>query len=510
MGIASLIGLCAHSLASVGALAGPPQTGLVPSQPLDIQITAADAQAGTVSRVLVVRQAASDPGDDRSKAEAAVQRRLASYGDAVRRGSAASATRSPGSFAFGGVRYDVVQVVGPALAGAIAADLSAEPGVSVSPLLVGRSQHEPAVPNDPFFGVQYAFENSGQTIDGVAGREGADIGLLAGWGMQLGSPDVRIAVIDAGVAASHPDLRDKLDPGFSVVGDPSLTDAQLNSHGTHIAGIVGAKSNNSEGVVGVSWGSRIVPVKAANDLGFTSDAWLAEGLVWAVDAGVDIAVMSFGLSQRSDVLADAVAYAAEQGVLVVASAGNSGQDGVLYPAAYPGAVAVGATTNADTLASFSNRGPEIDFVAPGVDIYSTWHTAFQPNTYTYESGTSVSAPLVAGAAALLLSADPTLTVDEIRSVLARTSTDLGPMGRDTAFGNGRINADRALAEVLGLPWCYADIDGNREVAPNDFTAWIFAYGSGEARADQNRDGLVTPADFSSFLLNYSRQRGPCD
>ncbi|MEO0632065.1 MAG: S8 family serine peptidase, partial [Planctomycetota bacterium] len=370
-----------------------------------------------------------------------------------------------GGVALNGARYRVVRVTSPEQAQALQDAAASRHGLSVSPVLVGWStalvDPPQVLPNDPLVDDQYAILNNGQSVGGVPGVAGADVQIARAWSVQRGSARVSVAVIDSGVSATHPDLVTKLDDGFNVTGgDTGDTDAVLNSHGTHIAGIVAAATNNGEGVVGVSWGARIVPVKAANPLGFTSDVWLAEGLIWAADNGVDVAVMSFGLSAQSDVLADAVRYAYDRGVVVVASAGNSGLPGVLYPAAYPEVIAVGATDNSDSLAAFSNTGPEVEFVAPGVDILSTWHTMFEPNTYAYESGTSVSTPIVAGVVALLRSASPEITPDEIRLVLAQTSRDLGNPGRDVEFGFGRVNAHRALLEVIGQPWCYADVNGD--------------------------------------------------
>lgn len=415
---------------------------------------------------------------------------------------------------FGGATYHLVRLTSPAMAGALHEAISEHAGLRAAPVIVGqstslRSRHD-GIPNDPMLENQYAILNDGQTVGGVPGLVGADVGVAQAWGLQRGSAQVRVAVIDSGVSKTHPDLASKLDDGMNVTGGPlGDTDAPFNTHGTHIAGIIGASTNNGQGVVGISWGSRIVPVKAANPIGFTSDVWLAEGLVWAADTDVDVAVLSFGLGAPSDVLADAVRYAYERGVVIVASAGNTGTRGVLYPAAYPEAIAVGATDNTDTLASFSSFGPEVELVAPGVNIFSTRHLAFDPHTYGFESGTSMSTPIVAGIAALMRSADPDISVDEVRATLARTSRDFGQFGRDELYGFGRVNAHRALQQVTGEPWCYADVDGDGVVQPTDFSMWIAIYSSGDPRADQNQSGTVDPADFNAFVINYSAQQGVC-
>ncbi|MEL6497319.1 MAG: S8 family serine peptidase [Planctomycetota bacterium] len=407
--------------------------------------------------------------------------------------------------------YHIVRLADGGDVGALEAAVASHGALSMRPVIAGKATTDSRdLPNDPFVFDQYAILNEGQMVGGVPGVAGADVRAAAAWQLQRGSAQVRVAVIDSGVSATHPDLVSKLDDGVNITGGPTDdTDSPFNTHGTHIAGIVAASTNNSEGVVGVSWGSRLVPIKAANPLGFTSDVWLAEGLLWAADNDVDVAVMSFGLSGYSDVLADAVRYAHAQGVIVVASSGNTGSSGVLYPAAYPEVIAVGATDNADALASFSTTGPEIEFVAPGVSILSTTHTMFEPDTYDYSSGTSVSTPIVAGVAALMRSANPEISVGEVRRILAATARDLGDLGRDEMFGYGRVNAQRALQELLGIPWCYADVDGNGDIRPTDFTVWSAIYLLGDPRADQNRDGVVTPGDFNAFVLNYLPNRGAC-
>lgn len=417
-----------------------------------------------------------------------------------------------GGLMMDGAEYHVVRVDDHDDLGHLEAAIASHSGLSMMPVVAGEAttSDDLGLPNDPFVAEQYAILNRGQVVAGVAGVSGADVRAAAAWELQRGSAQVRVAVIDSGVSATHPDLVSKLDDGVNITGGATDdTDAPYNTHGTHIAGIVAASTNNSEGVVGVSWGSRLVPIKAANPLGFTSDVWLAEGLLWAADNGVDVAVMSFGLSNYSDVLADAVRYAHDRGVIVVASSGNTGALGVLYPAAYPEVIAVGATDNNDMWAPFSTAGPEVEFVAPGVDIFSTTHTVFDPDTYGFSSGTSVSTPIVAGVAALLRSADPDVSLEEVRRILAATARDLGDLGRDDLYGFGRVNAQRALQEILGIQWCYADVDGSGVIRPTDFSVWVSMYPTGDPRADQNRDGVVTPADFNAFFLNYMGTQGDC-
>jgi thermitase len=232
------------------------------------------------------------------------------------------------------------------------------------------------IPNDPDWGNQY--------------------GLLAihapqGWDLNTGSSAVTIAIVDTGADLDHVDMAGKIVPGFDFVNNndhPQDNDAQ--SHGTHVAGIAAAETNNGIGVAGVSWGAQIMPVKVLNSGGFGKYENVAAGIVWAADHGAEVINLSLGGSMPSSVLKDAVDYAYGKGVTLVAAAGNSGSNSVLYPARYPHVIAVAATDSNNNRASFSNYGSEIDVAAPGVDIYSTT----LDDTYGYLSGTSMAAPFV--------------------------------------------------------------------------------------------------------------------
>ncbi|MEM1072047.1 MAG: S8 family serine peptidase [Planctomycetota bacterium] len=406
-------------------------------------------------------------------------------------------------------QYRVVRLPPGVDAGEAAAAIDAVPGLSASPARVGfpcstidsPDTSSIIVPDDALFSEQYALLNDTLTTEIDSN---GDINAAAAWVKTTGSEDVVIAVLDAGIAADHPDLREKLLPGFNVVGaDPSDTDDQISGHGTEVAGVAAAMSNNAQGIAGVSWGSPILPVTTANFLGFTSDVWLAEGLEWAVDAGADVAILSFGLSAPSDILAAAVRDAKEAGVVVVASSGNTGTRGVLYPAAYPEVIAVGATDANDRVAVFSAFGPEIDLVAPGVDVLTTTRSILAPGVdYTLESGTSISAPFVAGVAALLLSVDPLLTPDEVRAAMLATAEDLGEPGWDERSGFGRLDAAAAVAFVQRQIDCLSDINGDGRIDSADFFAWLTAFTQGDPSADINRDGEITDSDFFAWVTGY--------
>jgi thermitase len=263
-----------------------------------------------------------------------------------------------------------------------------------------------------------------------------------GWETTTGSAAVVIAVLDTGVDASHPDLAGKVLAGYDFVNDDA-DPADDNGHGTHVAGIAAAQTDNGLGVAGVSWGARIMPVKVLNAASFGTYADVAQGIIWAVDNGAAIVNLSLGGAAESEAVADAVDYADARGVLVVAAAGNTGAPTVLFPARLPKVVAVAATDEADARAALSNYGPEIDVAAPGIAIYST----DLGGGYGDRSGTSMATAFVSGLAALIageIGSDP----DAVRDAIEETALDIAPAGRDDFTGYGLIQADAALDEAL--------------------------------------------------------------
>lgn len=280
----------------------------------------------------------------------------------------------------------------------------------------------------------------------------------AAWDLTTGSASVLVAVIDTGVSASHPDLAGKVTAGYDFANNDSdpTDDFAPSGHGTKVAGIIGAASNNGVGVAGIAWQSPILPVKVCDSTGQCSDANIASGIIYAVDQGAKVINISLGGPSPSSTLADAVNYAWNKGAVVVAAAGNSGgspdTNQILYPAAYPNVVAVGAASQDDPLfgsdqrASFSSYGPELDIVAPGTNIYSTNYSG----TYTSGSGTSFAAPQVAGAAALLWARGASSN-SAVVNALYQGALDIndtshygsGP-GWDEYYGWGRLDIYRSL------------------------------------------------------------------
>jgi thermitase len=283
-------------------------------------------------------------------------------------------------------------------------------------------------PNDPGWSNQYGLVN---------------IRAPYGWDLATGSAAVTIAVLDTGVDLSHPDLSAKITSGFDFVEND--TDPQDdNGHGTHVAGIAAATTNNSTGVAGASWGAQVMPIKILNRYGSGSYSDLAAAVIWAADHGADVINMSLGGGSPSSILEDAVNYAYARGVVQVAAAGNTGSGYILYPARYTHVIAVGATDANDNRASFSNYGAELDLVAPGVSIYSTR----LGSSYGYRNGTSMSTPYVSGLAAILTGLSRPYSPDLIAYEMQSTALDLGATGWDTFCGHGLIQMDAALAGAL--------------------------------------------------------------
>jgi len=317
--------------------------------------------------------------------------------------------------------------------------------------------HITVTPNDTFFDYQYALYNSGQNI-GVPGspqgKNRADIKATAAWEESKGAAEVIIAIIDTGVDLEHPDLVNKMiSSGRDFVNDDfDATDD--NSHGTFVAGIAAAETNNNEGVAGVAWNCKILPIKCADDKGWSWNSLLIEGIYWAVDNNASVINISIGGSDTDPLLKDALKYAFDNNVVVVAAAGNEAEP-VLYPAAYTEyCLAVAASDYDDNQASWSNYGPEIDVAAPGeriVGCVPDWFWGPGSIPYAFGSGTSYASPHVAGFAALIKSSKDWLTAAEIMNIICYSADDINSTehpGKDDYMGYGRINMEKALVPII--------------------------------------------------------------
>jgi subtilisin family serine protease len=212
-----------------------------------------------------------------------------------------------------------------------------------------------------------------------------------------------------------------------------------HGHGTHVAGIAAAVGNNGLGIAGIAWGARLMALKILSSTGYGTESNVARAMVYAADHGARVINLSLGGSIPMTMMEDAVNYACAHGVTVVAATGNTSGP-VLYPAAYPNAIAVASVDASNVRSYFSNYGPEVDLAAPGSSIYSTR----LGGSYTYLSGTSMSTPHVSGVVALLASLPQFDTTDKIRAALQNTALDLGTAGWDQYYGYGLVQAYSAL------------------------------------------------------------------
>jgi thermitase len=273
------------------------------------------------------------------------------------------------------------------------------------------------------------------------------------WNTIVGNPSVLVAVVDTGIDWHHPDLAANYVPlGYDWVNnDPDPMDD--NGHGTHVAGTIAAIVNNGIGIAGLAQ-VRIMAEKVMGESGSGTLSDIARGIIHAVDRGAKIINLSLGSSVGSELLHEAVKYAHDYGVLVVAAAGNDATSAKHYPAAYDEVVAVSAADELDHLATFSNYGDWVDVAAPGVNIYST----VPDDSYAYMSGTSMASPHVVGEAALIWSRFPNMTRDQVQAQLQYSADDFGEPGFDACYGFGRINARKAVEQapanhdVLVLNW----------------------------------------------------------
>lgn len=324
------------------------------------------------------------------------------------------------------------------------------PGVSV-PEMAARFRRLPAVkyaepnfivqalyaPNDPGYPQQWGLPK-------VAAAEA--------WDVARDASAATVAIVDTGVDPNHPDLRAGLVPGWnydtsSPYYNTDRTDDD-HGHGTHVAGIAAAVADNGVGVAGISFNARIMPLKVLNSSGSGTSESVAYGIVWAADNGAQVINLSLGQSDYSQALEDAVNYAFDTGALIVAAAGNNGNDAPFYPAALVNAMAVSATDASDQKASWSNYGTHISVAAPGQDIYSTYWSRSAGSTYGTLSGTSMATPFVSGLAALSLAQNPGRTNAEVRAAIEQNTDDVMDPGWDVYTGYGRINARKVITGVL--------------------------------------------------------------
>ena len=269
-------------------------------------------------------------------------------------------------------------------------------------------------------------------------------GLLAikadkAWDVQMGNKSVKIAIVDTGIDYTHEDLNASyVSGGYDFVNNDN-DPMDDNGHGTHCAGIAAAVIDNGKGIAGVAQVS-IMAEKVLDRYGYGSNWNVARGIVHATQSGANVISMSLGSSSFSRILQKACLYAWRKGCILVAAAGNDGVRSIDYPARFKTVICVGSIDRSNSRSSFSNYGPQMELVAPGEYILST----YPGNMYVYKSGTSMATPHVAGVAALVWSHNPTLRNRDVRIILARTADDLGTLGWDKEYGFGRVDAEEAV------------------------------------------------------------------
>jgi len=340
--------------------------------------------------------------------------------------------------------------------------------------------YEHTTPNDPYYSIQWPLRNTAQIYpesgkyNTPPGTYDADIDASGAWDIFTGDAEVIVAVIDTGVDYAHRDIDENMWVNEAELNGTAGEDDDYNGyvddvygydfvnrdgdpmddrgHGTHCAGVIGAETDNGLDIAGICWDARIMAVKFLNSGGSGTTANAVKSFYYAVANGADICSNSWGGGPYSETLEEAINYADSQGVILVASAGNDNTSNPEYPAYYEPMISVAATDSNDEKAPFSNYGDWVDLAAPGVDVLSlrssltpSWFgTAYDDYTFIL-SGTSMSCPHVAGACALLIGANPTLTRDEVYGLLMTTGDPINP---GLCLADSRINVKYALREAV--------------------------------------------------------------
>jgi thermitase len=402
--------------------------------------------------------------------------------DALRRAGLGSVTAEAGG---------VVRFTGdpPAASAALGAA-----GIAAS-VSTDRIAHYADVPNDTSYAQQWNLP----LID-----------MPTAWDVTHGSGSVAVADIDTGVDATHPDLQGKLTPGYDFTTKAALApgNTDTNGHGTAVAGVIGAATNNALGLAGVGWDTTVTPVKVSNgDSDLTTSAVVA-GLDWAVANGNKVINMSLGTCGEPT-LASAVQNAEAHGALIVAAAGNQFLAGnpIEYPAGYPGVVGVGALARDGSKAVYSETGPGVALVAPGgsadgnpADDIPVLQAG---GGYAAEAGTSFASPEVAAVAALILAADPGVTPADAGAIEVATAVHVGT-SPDSNYGNGELDAAKALAVAKKVrraagPDRYATAVALSQLGFPNGASTVFV-ASGDTFADALATGALSGVQSGPILL----------
>lgn len=336
-----------------------------------------------------------------------------------------------------GTRFQVVNLpAGMSVADGLAKYGAASGVAAAMPNRIYGVTATAAEPNDPFYDKQWGSDK---------------IEAPTAWAKNIDASGMTVAVLDTGVDYRHPEFGNRVIRGWNFA-DNTADVMDRFGHGTHVAGIIGAAGNNGVGVAGVAWNAKILAVKVLGDNGQGSTAGVISGIRYAADMGVKVINMSLGSPDTTvdPALSTAIAYANNKGCLVIAAAGNNHGE-VGSPANDPGAIAVSSTSKFlfwEYMSWFSNHGTKIEVAAPGGSIYSTLPLDANKTGatgYGKLSGTSMAAPYVSGEAALIWAKHPTWTAQQVRSAITSGVDHKGSAGRNSHYGYGRINLEKALA-----------------------------------------------------------------
>ncbi|MGB3477757.1 MAG: S8 family peptidase [bacterium] len=344
-----------------------------------------------------------------------------------------------------------------------------------------------AVPNDPQYTNQWHLHR-------VAAQHG--------WDQTTGDSSIVLAILDTGVDPDHDEFAGKLFPGYDFINDdPEPYDD--HGHGTHVAGIAAAATDNTIGIASVDWQTNIMPVKVLGEEGYGTSWTICHGIYFAADFGAKVINMSLGGYEYTAAYDSAIGYAHNHGSVVIAAAGNDNTNQPVYPGACEHVICIAATNKDDEKATFSNYGTYIDLSAPGVGILST----VPRNQYTYYNGTSMSTPLVSGLATLIFASNPLYGPAQVESLLTTYADDLGEPGWDEYYGHGRINVFKSLvgpmAVVLGYYGGTVLGDGVANTG-EQFSMMISVLNSGDSSAYKVKATLSTDDPYVTIGQDYSR------
>ena len=372
------------------------------------------------------------------------------------------------------------------------------------------------VPNDELYPNQWDHDNQRQAIQygtgDLVGTVDCDIDTgeddegYQAWDITTGDSDIIIAIVDTGVDLDHPDLIDNIVPGYNFI-DEDLPPDDVYDHGTPCAGIAAATMNNDIGIAGICAECSIMSVKVLDDQGYGDWAVIADGVVWASDNGANVISLSLGGGSSQEYFEDAINYVVANGSVAIAASGNINTEMDFWPASYEQCIAVGAMSpccerkqgvnSCDAEPGWgSTYGDQIDFMAPGVRIFST---AKRGGYWTEFNGTSSACPHVAGIVGLMLSLNPNLTPETIRDIIRESSDDIFDEGYDIETGYGKVNAYQALMLIPSSGDGDLNLDGEVNISDILLLLDEILAGNYNMIGDMNGDGITNINDIMLMI-----------